>query len=145
MQIPKSCERVVEGLRVGSPQEDQQSKQTWTLGRSLKHGLELRSLKTCSSYAARFSCGSLHNWSGVCPWTCWLPGDPVLLTGSFVWPQWERMPLALQWHDVPGWDDFQRGPSPSQRRRAGASQGRSYVRWALGGRGGADIGMESES
>jgi hypothetical protein len=78
---------------IGTPQEDQKSKLTWTLESSQRkrhhtksiHGLDVHTpfpcdLHICSRYTAWSSWGSPNNRSRGCHWLCCLPVDLTPLT-----------------------------------------------------------------
>jgi hypothetical protein len=54
----------------------------------------------------------LNNWSRGNPKSCCLYVGYVLL----VWPQWERICLASQRLNVPGWGDTQGEPTHSEEK-----------------------------
>ena len=76
-----------------------------------------------------------NDWSGGYPKSCFLSMRYVLLAGLRCLSCWERICLALQRLDVPGWEDTQ--GSPYRLRGEGKDDGGRIV-----GRGDQAWGIE---
>lgn len=85
---------------IGTLQEEQQNQLTWTRTTKVHTQPGPRAPPQCTYVAdVQLSYGSPTTRMG-------LSINPFPYLSCLVWPQWERMLLALQRLDVPGWEDL---------------------------------------